>query len=503
MIVWGGDLGITIAGCCAGYVDTGGRYDPVTDSWTLTSGRYGARGHTAVWTGNHMVVWGGRIGDVDLDAGGRYDPVTDSWTDTTSIGAPAPRRNHTAVWTGDEMIVWGGVVDDPGGDPSYHDTGGRYDPVTDSWTGTATIGAPDPRAFHTAVWTDEAMIVWGGDDPPDPGSYSPFSSGGRYDPATDTWAATSLVDAPVGRLQHTAVWTGNRMIVWGGVDTPFPPNTPYNTGGRYDPVSDTWAATSAIGAPQARYWHTAVWTGERMIVWGGLNATQNPVNTGSRYFPLFDTWTATSNAPLARAAHTAVWTGDEMIVWGGVGVGIIGGRYTPATNTWATTSTVGEPSADSAQTAVWTGELMLVWGGSAAGGAGGRYLPAASADADADSRCSFEDCNDAEGGVWATPGEVTDLAFTDSETLSWSPPSDLGGTSVLYDAIRSGDPTDFVSTPTCIAPSVGNTEADASAVPDPDEAFFYLVRAVNSCPLGLGSPGADSNGAPRTALECP
>jgi len=32
----------------------------------------------------------------------------------------------------------------------------------------------------------------------------------------DSWTATSLTNAPTGRLGHTAVWTGSEMIVWGG-----------------------------------------------------------------------------------------------------------------------------------------------------------------------------------------------------------------------------------------------------------------------------------------------
>ena len=54
------------------------------------------------------------------------------------------------------MIVWGGQDI-----PSEFNTGGRYDPSEDSWTST---GAPDGRADHTAVWTGSEMIVWGGDD---------------------------------------------------------------------------------------------------------------------------------------------------------------------------------------------------------------------------------------------------------------------------------------------------------------------------------------------------
>jgi N-acetylneuraminic acid mutarotase len=53
-----------------------------------------------------MIVWGGFPGY--LNTGGRYNPSTNSWTITSTINAPAGRENHTAVWTGNEMIVWGG-----------------------------------------------------------------------------------------------------------------------------------------------------------------------------------------------------------------------------------------------------------------------------------------------------------------------------------------------------------------------------------------------------------
>jgi hypothetical protein len=34
----------------------------------------------------------------------------------------------------------------------------------------------------------------------------------------DTWTATSVINAPLARIEHTAVWTGSEMIVWGGID---------------------------------------------------------------------------------------------------------------------------------------------------------------------------------------------------------------------------------------------------------------------------------------------
>src|SRR6202035_1693441 len=107
-------------------------------------------------------------------------------------------------------------------------TGGRYNPGSDSWIITSTTNAPDPRYEHTAVWTGSEMIVWGGS-----GGGGDLTSGGRYNPSTDSWIATG--DSPSARDAHTAVWTGSEMIIWGGGT-----NLYLSTGGRYDPSTDRW-----------------------------------------------------------------------------------------------------------------------------------------------------------------------------------------------------------------------------------------------------------------------
>jgi hypothetical protein len=123
-------------------------------------------GDPGVWTGSELIVWGGGSGDESNPVpgvGGRYDPALDLWAPTTTQGAPEKRTDHTAVWTGEEMIVWGGVIFhvDGGCQLSGQATGGRYDPVLDQWTAVSSAGAP-PTYDHTAVWTGEEMIVWGG-----------------------------------------------------------------------------------------------------------------------------------------------------------------------------------------------------------------------------------------------------------------------------------------------------------------------------------------------------
>src|SRR5205814_1070868 len=198
--------------------------------------------------------------NLPLNSGGRYNPATDSWSVTSTANAPAGRWSHTAVWTGTEMIVWGGVFFD-GSNYHYLNTGGRYNPTTDSWTATSNVSAPTGRADHTAVWTGIEMIVWGGDFYD--GSNHYLNTGGRYNPSADSWTATSI-GGPEPRQSHTAIWTGSEMIVWGGENTS---GEIFFDGGKYNPGTDSWTGTSITNAPEARYDHTAVWTGSEMIVW--------------------------------------------------------------------------------------------------------------------------------------------------------------------------------------------------------------------------------------------
>lgn len=223
-------------------------------------------------------------------------------------------------------------------------TGGRYDPSSDSWQPTSLIDAPSPRTHHTAVWTEQEMIVWGGFD-----GFSPLETGGRYDPVSDTWFPTSFDNAPIFRHDHTAVWTGTEMIIWGGNN-----NGQYesgaNTGSRYDPISDTWQPTSTFGAPLQRGEHTAVWTGTEMIIWSGNFWGWN-MKIGGRYSPLSDNWAGTAigpNAPEGRSEPTTIWTGTKMIVWGGYDVTSdlnTGGIYSPDTDN-ITLNPVALPNAE-------------------------------------------------------------------------------------------------------------------------------------------------------------
>jgi hypothetical protein len=294
------------------------------EAWTGSTSTLGAPSlGLGAWTGSAMFIWTG-----DPAVSGRfYDPVSDTWSGATSpVGAPSFRLQTPIVWTGKEIIVWGGITAQNG---TPLNTGARYNPATDTWTPMSTVGAPAARNTHVVVWTGTRMIVWGGETP----GYNYMNTGGIYDPETDTWTgATTLVNAPSPRGNLAAVWTGTRMLLWGGEDP-----SKFNTGYFYDPVLNAWTgSTTLTGAPAARSHLGGVWTGDEMIVWGGGSGGPH-LNTGARYDPAKDAWSAPTTligAPAAKATFACVWTGSEMLVWGGESNGTLvntGARYRPPT----------------------------------------------------------------------------------------------------------------------------------------------------------------------------
>ena len=245
------------------------------------------------------------------------------------------------------------------------------------WVATSTVNAPVARTDHTGIWSGSEMIVWGGRS----GStiVTRLNSGAKLNPVTNTWTPISLSSAPLARRYHSAVWTGSEMIVWGGdanTGTGSTTNIPTNTGARYHPVSDTWTPISTTGAPIARINHQALWlpTIQKMLVWGGSDATSSTFfNSGALYDPVTDTWSpmTINSAPSARMSFTMVLAGSKVIIFGGEDLLSsylnTGGIYDPANNSWSSMSTTGAPMVRS-HAAVWTGSEMLVTGGYDASG---------------------------------------------------------------------------------------------------------------------------------------
>lgn len=224
-------------------------YDPAKDQWRrISPGPLGMRTFpTLVWTGQEVLVWGGYDisyppPDHSASDGAAYDPVTDTWR-RLAASPLAGRFGHTAVWTGTEMLIWGGVSGEENG-PPLPEPGAAYDPATDTWRSMAA-GPLTPAFLPTAAWAGTQLFVWtqghgASYDPaadrwttlPD-GYANPRSEAvwtGReivvfgdncaqtYDPQTRTWHGQSSVPPAITsvRVGHRMVWTGTEVVVFGG-----------------------------------------------------------------------------------------------------------------------------------------------------------------------------------------------------------------------------------------------------------------------------------------------
>jgi hypothetical protein len=87
---------------------------------------------------------------------------------------------------------------------------------------------PSGRAGAAVVWTGKRVLVWGGSLNGD-GKPPVFPAHGlAYDPKANRWSA--LPQAPLqGRLDPAAVWTGRELILWGGDK----PAVPLGTGTKF------------------------------------------------------------------------------------------------------------------------------------------------------------------------------------------------------------------------------------------------------------------------------
>jgi hypothetical protein len=350
----------------------------------------GRAGHTAIWTGREMVIWGGST-DFDSDPfndGAAFDPATRTWRMVPA--APfAPRYDARAFWTGREMIIYGGtdlegvILDD----------GAAWDPATNRWR--AVPASPlGPRDGSVLAWAGDRLIVWGGstvlpDGAPEDAETEVKNDGSAYVPATDTWVPVPAAPI-VARTGADSVWTGTRFIVTGGYHEGDEDDR--LDGAAFDPLSGTWTRIADRPTPGSCGGGAVCeghWTGKVALF---------PVS-GVAYDPAADRWSTIATAPPREApapGEPIVWTGQRLITWGISGEEVDdpdfdstdpntadapppvkGAAYDPVADRWQTI-TVGPLSSRVIHTAVWTGEEMLVWGGMSgdvALGDGAAYRP--------------------------------------------------------------------------------------------------------------------------------
>ncbi len=346
------------------------------------SGVSGSGGSAASSSGGSGATAGGDEGGASACAASRAD----TWTALPTDDEPSARDVAWVIPIEDGVLIFGGLV--TGAADPFLDDGAIYRLCDDAWAPTSTDGVPhaitDTVAHRpTGTWTGSELLVWGG--VPGGTSYQegePVSFAARYDSTTDTWSDMNRTGGPTSADEDVVVWTGERLLVWGGVALGESGFANHDDGALYDPKTDSWAPMSVSGAPPGGYEKGRyVWTGDKLVVWGGLQEAgtgSSPKYTtlqeGAVYDPAQDSWTpaSTDGAPSATLAPL-VWTGTRLIAlemldgYSTPGqVKFAGGLFDPASNHWTPMSPPDLALADGFENAqqwvVWTGSQLAVFG---------------------------------------------------------------------------------------------------------------------------------------------
>jgi N-acetylneuraminic acid mutarotase len=303
------------------------------------------QGPTSVWTGRQLILFGRTsVASGLADAAEAYDPATDTWTKLSPPAGPGYVPGYRAVWTGREMLAFG----------AFHSV--AYDPAASSWR---ELRKPVPGG--AVVWTGREAIGWGGGCCGDASS-----SGVAYDPRTDTYR--NLPRSPLApEQQPIASWTGRELVLFvSGINPvdgkPYPARLA--RAAAYDPQANTWRRIAPLPTAGVRFMGTAAWDGREVLV----TATGAHARSTYAYNPRTNRWRRLEPLPAPRLGATAIWTGKRLLVWGGqnLAASLPGGRrdglvYEPLTNRWSAISKA--PLRSSGSTVAWTGRSLLVFGG--------------------------------------------------------------------------------------------------------------------------------------------
>jgi N-acetylneuraminic acid mutarotase len=253
----GVDGQIYVFGACAYGADgevasiyfTGGKYDPLTNTWSTIAPIPTPRIDfaTTVYEDKIYIIGGKKsIVGASLDTVEVYDPATNTWFSRTPM--PTARDSMQANVVYGKIYVVGGRVSliNPAGGVLY-DANEVYDPKTNKWASETPV--PYPSTGITSVGFDEKIYLFGGDKH-SIGPVDAVNTTQIYDPVSKKWSLGTPIPNPVGHALVCAtsgLAAPKRIYIFGGHGNG---GSPSNLNQIYDPVTDEWA----MGAKQYFYY---------------------------------------------------------------------------------------------------------------------------------------------------------------------------------------------------------------------------------------------------------
>jgi len=193
-----------------------------------------------------------------------FDLESMSWSSNSnfSLNSPPPLSDHSVVFdsTNGEMYVFGGKTLDGTVSNNLWALNIRENKWILVLNGSSIANPiPSPRMAHTAVLTQDAMIIFGGSS-----GKQILNDIWKLDLERLSWQQLIIPNGPSLRAYHSCVVYQNQMLVFGGFDGEKELNDLWS----FDLVAHRW---NSLGkAPIVpRSGHVAVMKGNSMIVFGG------------------------------------------------------------------------------------------------------------------------------------------------------------------------------------------------------------------------------------------
>ena len=311
-----------------------------------------------------LALLAGCEADSEPTAAGSADRETAAGQDVATP-TPGPEAGGDAAGPGE-----GGPGEDDAGDgaPGEGDAGdgapGEDEPAPPRYEPAVPL---QPRSDPLAVWTGEEVLVVGGVDIRD----ELRRDGAAYRPGRG-WRELDRAPTPLSGA-YAAAWTGGMLLV-------VEPSAPAVL--TYDPDRDAWEEREAPEAAR-RLGAVAGWSGSELVLAGGSRVDgegpEGPqaLDDAWAYDPAADRWQALEPLPAGpQPGAVGGWTDAGLVVAGGRDDGFepVGdtARYDPEAGAWEVLDDVPDAVSLGGEV-VWTGtELVGV------AGAGGVALDPAS-----------------------------------------------------------------------------------------------------------------------------
>jgi N-acetylneuraminic acid mutarotase len=239
------------------------------------------------------------------------------WRHIPNSGSkPKGRIGHTLVTHGDFAYVFGGVNDSLEPANQYFDDFHKYSPMTKTWTEIRLTGQPQTaRAFHTAVFWNNCMWVFGGCN--GRGRFNKLFTVGLDGTCT---LIAPMTAPPNSRYCHSAVVYSDKMYVFAGKCGGRNSNRRLSDLFSYDFVANTWQPCLQFGSiPPPRSAHGCFVHGSTMLVFGGRNGEGECCEDLYEYQFASCVWTKIDLdcSAFGRARHSVALHNGRIIVFGG------------------------------------------------------------------------------------------------------------------------------------------------------------------------------------------